>query len=147
MGPPEKAPPALHVDGPPSVIPHDDFGFACTKCHTHEGKTMRGIGVVTALPHKDPRTLDRCQMCHVYQLAESTFAESGFVPFKAAPAPEPAGKRLEPPVVPHRILLRENCAACHTGKGAGNAPLTDHADRTNCVQCHVPQLTGGELER
>ena len=143
---PEGSSPRPYVDRPPSPVPHDNYGFACVKCHTHEGKEVRGIGRVTPLPHRDPRLLDRCQMCHVYEISETTFAESDFVPFvpPPRPAPVPTG---EPNVIPHRMLLHGNCIACHTGDGVGSAPVTDHPERTNCRQCHVPQVAAGEFPR
>ena len=140
------APPRSHVDGPPPPIPHDDFSFACTKCHTLKGKEMRGMGPVSPLPHTDPRTLDRCEMCHVYQHEVADFAANPFVPFQARPyvgSKDPTGR---PPVVPHRILLRENCTACHGAAGQAGAPVTTHPERVNCRQCHVPQTGAGKFK-
>ena len=60
------------------------------------------------------------------------------------------GKRLHPfapPVIPHQILLRENCAACHSGLAAREEIRCSHPERVRCTQCHVPALTNSEFSR
>ena len=49
-----------------------------------------------------------------------------------------------PPRIPHRVLMRENCVACHDGPGAREEVRTTHPERWRCRQCHVP-VTGGEV--
>lgn len=44
-----------------------------------------------------------------------------------------------PPVVPHRIEVNatgESCLVCHRN-GTNGAPITPHAMRIDCTQCHV----------
>lgn len=44
-----------------------------------------------------------------------------------------------PPVIPHRIEVNatgESCLACHR-TGMNGAPVTPHAVRIDCTQCHV----------
>jgi nitrate reductase cytochrome c-type subunit len=43
-----------------------------------------------------------------------------------------------PPRIPHRILMRENCVACHDGSAAREEIRTTHPERWRCRQCHVP---------
>lgn len=44
-----------------------------------------------------------------------------------------------PPVIPHKVDVNatgESCLVCHKG-GLKGAPITSHAMRMDCVQCHV----------
>jgi cytochrome c-type protein NapB len=57
------------------------------------------------------------------------------------------GERLypgAPPTIPHRLLMRENCGACHVGPGARAGIVTSHPERVRCRQCHVAVLTREE---
>ena len=57
----------------------------------------------------------RCRQCHVFQLDDGLFVQNSFV---GLPQDLRAGRRLtslSPPTIPHRILMRENCSACHSG--------------------------------
>jgi cytochrome c-type protein NapB len=50
-----------------------------------------------------------------------------------------------PPVVPHKIeagASGESCLVCHL-EGKNGAPLSPHAVRINCTQCHVQ----GEIKK
>ena len=51
-----------------------------------------------------------------------------------------------PPRIPHRVLMRENCLACHDGPGAREAVRTDHPERSRCRQCHVPVESTAEFD-
>ncbi len=45
----------------------------------------------------------------------------------------------EPPVIPHRVSESDtykDCLKCHES-GKKGAPMTSHAERKNCSQCHV----------
>jgi nitrate reductase cytochrome c-type subunit len=47
-----------------------------------------------------------------------------------------------PPLIPHQVSADANgeaCLVCHMG-GANGAPITPHAMRLNCTQCHVTKL-------
>ena len=51
-----------------------------------------------------------------------------------------------PPLIPHQVGVDANgeaCLVCHKG-GANGAPLTPHAMRLNCTQCHVPKVAIGQ---
>lgn len=127
-------------DGAPPTIPHGNIGVACASCHDTRGIAVAGMGFAPASPHEDTRkesaTL-RCRQCHVFVTSNDVFVANSFEGLRQDLR---AGGRLypgAPPTIPHRILMRENCAACHTGPAAREEIRTLHADRTRCRQCHV----------
>ena len=131
-------------DGAPPVIPHNDFGADCGACHNPQGISVAGVGFAPASPHdgtaEGPFTA-RCRQCHVFVLEEGLFVPNDFQGLRQNMR---QGGRLyagAPPTIPHEILMRENCAACHTGPGARAEILTTHPERTRCRQCHVPVTT------
>ncbi len=131
-------------DGAPPVIGHGDFGADCATCHHSQGISVAGVGFAPASPHEDTReevATTRCRQCHVFANTTEIFAESDFVGFRQDLR---SGGRLydgAPPTIPHKILMRENCAACHTGPAARTEIATSHPERTRCRQCHVPVST------
>ena len=52
-----------------------------------------------------------------------------------------------PPVIPHKLFMRENCLSCHAGPSAPKEIRMSHPERVNCRQCHVPGNTQEEFER
>ena len=46
----------------------------------------------------------------------------------------------QPPVIPHKVFMRENCQACHAGPAARKEIRTEHPERAQCRQCHVEQV-------
>lgn len=137
-------------DGAPPVIPHQNFGAACIRCHTETGMDVPGTGFAPPAPHVDmapPAAMSRCEQCHVWQTTDATFRNNDFVGLRQDLR---AGKRLfdlAPPVIPHQVLLRENCRACHTGPAAREEIRCPHPERDRCVQCHVEQKTLGQFAR
>jgi cytochrome c-type protein NapB len=137
-------------DGAPPVIPHQDFGAACIACHTPAGIDVPGIGFAPPVPHTattPPAAMSRCAQCHVWKTSDAEFAANGFVGLRQDLR---AGKRLNdlaPPVIPHQVLLRENCSACHTGPAAREEIRCPHPERDRCTQCHVEQRLTGEFQR
>jgi|GEM_PF-1376988 len=131
-------------DGAPPVIPHSDFGAACGACHDTEGISVEGVGYAPASPHDDTgeaAATTRCRQCHVAVLDEGLFVQNTFEGLRQDLR---TGGRLydgAPPTIPHKVLMRENCAACHVGPGARAEILTTHPERTRCRQCHVPVTT------
>lgn len=128
-------------DGAPPTIPHDSFGANCSNCHTHRGRSVSGVGFAPASPHVDTRYAGgtiRCRQCHVPVATDGLFVATSY---KGLPQDLAAGDRATlgaPPRIPHRVLMRENCGACHDGPGAREGIRTDHPERTRCRQCHVP---------
>lgn len=135
-------------DGAPPTIPHDDFGADCSNCHNERGRSVRGLGFAPASPHADTEyeggTI-RCRQCHVIRTTEGLFVANSY---EGIPQDLVAGDRATagaPPRIPHRILMRENCAACHDGPGAREEIRTRHPERVRCRQCHVPIESTGEF--
>jgi cytochrome c-type protein NapB len=131
-------------DGAPPVIGHGEFGAACTSCHDSQGISVAGVGYAPASPHDgtdEANHTARCRQCHVFANTTGLFVESDFVGLKQDLR---YGSRLyigAPPTIPHKVFMRENCAACHTGPAARAEILTSHPERTRCQQCHVPITT------
>ena len=131
-------------DGAPPVIGHGDFGADCSACHDAQGVSVAGVGFAPASPHDGTRAANgtiRCRQCHVFATTTDIFVRSDFSGLRQDLR---AGRRLydgAPPTMPHQLLMRENCAACHTGPGARTEIQTSHPERTRCTQCHVPVTT------
>jgi cytochrome c-type protein NapB len=128
-------------DGAPPTVPHENFGAACTGCHDERGQSVTGVGFAPASPHDNTSKAGgtvRCRQCHVFQTTDDLFVASEY---EGLPQDLAAGDRATPgapPRIPHRILMRENCVACHDGPGAREEARTTHPERTRCRQCHVP---------
>lgn len=124
-------------DGAPPAIPHavESLGRQdCLNCH-REGMDLQGGGMAARTPHPE-RT--ECRQCHVEQLEpRAVFVANRFEGWRHPPA----GTRAypgAPPTLPHPRHGRENCLGCH-GANGGSPIRTPHADRVNCLQCHVEQ--------
>jgi len=131
-------------DGAPPVIGHGEFGVDCSQCHDAWGISVSGVGFAPASPHdgtSEEGATTRCRQCHVFSNTTELFVQNDFVGFRQDLR---SGGRLydgAPPTIPHKILMRENCAACHTGPAARAEITTSHPERTRCRQCHVPVFT------
>lgn len=136
-------------DGAPPVIPHPPFGAACIACHHREGVAVPDVGFAPPSPHSPEAlagALQRCQQCHVFQETDPPFVDNSFVGLRQDLR---LGRRLydgAPPVIPHRVFMRENCSACHSGAAAREAIRTSHPERANCQQCHVEQTTTARFD-
>ncbi|HMS16641.1 MAG TPA: hypothetical protein PKA37_07355 [Planctomycetota bacterium] len=132
-----------YYDGAPPVIPHTDFGPHCVACHTDSGMEVPGVGYAPAMPHGETLGLSeksRCLQCHAFKQTDEEFRSNAFVGIPQDLRPGTRAHPLAPPVIPHGILMRENCKACHTGPSAREEIRCDHAERVNCRQCHVPSF-------
>lgn len=136
-------------DGAPPVIPHEPLGAACTSCHNQRGLAVPDLGFAPPSPHEETTgmsAISRCQQCHVSRRGDGFFAETEFAGFAQDLR---RGRRLHdlaPPVIPHKVFMRENCQACHTGPAAREEIRTTHPERTRCRQCHLEQRTTREFE-
>lgn len=125
-------------EGAPPVMPHALRNRACLDCHATGMITEGKQAPVT--PHPQ---LANCQQCHVPQENVALFRENQFkrtVTVASLPKANPSG----PPLIPHRVFMRENCLVCHNDPARKEVVQTTHPERANCRQCHVPQ--NGEVE-
>jgi cytochrome c-type protein NapB len=134
--------------GSPPYIPHraeEEFNNAinCLSCHTSGGWVEEFGRHAPVTPHPEKIS---CRQCHVQRTTIELFRETDWA---SVPPPRLGGSLLpgSPPPVPHRLQMRENCLACHAGPGAVTSIRSEHADRGNCRQCHVPQETDEPFQR
>lgn len=135
-------------DGAPPTIPHDNFGMSCEACHSGQGQSVPGVGFAPASPHEGTAMAGataRCRQCHVFVTDERLFVASEFVGLEQDLRPGERATPGAPPTIPHRMLMRENCVACHAGPGAREGIRTSHPERWRCRQCHVPLGTREEF--
>ncbi len=137
-------------DGAPPTIPHRSFGVACTSCHNAIGIEVPEVGFAPPSPHEltsGMSALSRCQQCHVFATTTDVFANNEF---RGLRRDLRRGSRLHPdapPIIPHAIFMRENCAACHSGPAAREEIRCTHPERIRCQQCHVPIVAMNEFSR
>jgi len=131
-------------DGAPPTIPHEDLGASCSACHNADGMPVEGLGFAPASPHDETANAgatQRCRQCHVFVSTDRLFVANGF---QGLAQDLRRGERMaanSPPTIPHGVLMRENCPACHTGPGARLEITSSHPERARCRQCHVPVTT------
>ena len=125
----------------PPVIPHDvvpNQARQCQFCHEEVRETPFGVSIKT--PHPQ---FTNCFQCHV---AQKTTLEPNPEPvattFKGLLEPKDGSRNnpVAPPTIPHRLFLRENCLSCHDSKNPRLGMRTPHPQRSQCVQCHVPEM-------
>ena len=127
-------------DGAPPVIPHAPLNITCVACHTDTGKEAPPLGFAPANPHAQTAgigAVSHCQQCHAFRRQDAVFAESDF---RGLPQQFAMADRLyagAPPVIPHRVFMRENCTSCHSGPVARPEIRCTHPQRANCRQCHA----------
>ena len=137
-------------DGAPPTIPHASFGMRCEACHDAAGQAVADVGFAPASPHAGTERAGgttRCRQCHVFATTDDVFMASRFEGTEQDQ--HLTGGRATPgapPTIPHRILMRENCLACHDGPGAREEIRTSHPERWRCRQCHVPVTAGEDFE-
>ena len=131
-------------DGAPPVIPHKPLNISCIECHTVTGKEAPPLGFAPANPHAWTSGISGtryCQQCHVFRQQDELFDESDFVGVTQHFAKADRLYPGAPPVIPHRVFMRENCAACHSGPVARPEIRCAHMERHHCRQCHIPVLS------
>lgn len=121
----------------PPVIPHEvesRDSKDCLRCHLMVTKLDDGR-VAMQTPH--PK-FSNCLQCHVPSLPGGPHDVSS--DWKGLEEPK-RGDRwfyVSPPTIPHRLFLRENCLSCHGSDNPDMRLRTTHPERTQCLQCHVP---------
>lgn len=125
--------------GAPPVIPHPittthTIGAKnCLKCHQNGGYVDKFDGFAPITPHPQ---LVSCVQCHVPVNDNRLFRESEFAGLNK-PDINQRAMMGSPPVIPHKIHMRETCLSCHSGPSAPQAIKTTHPERINCLQCHA----------
>jgi cytochrome c-type protein NapB len=134
--------------GSPPFIPHpaeEVFGseINCLACHKSGGWVEKYQRHAPLTPHPEKTY---CRQCHVELTTIELFRETDWM---SIPPPRLGGSWLpgSPPPVPHALQMRENCLACHAGPGAVTSIRSEHAERGNCRQCHLPQKTDEPFQR
>jgi nitrate reductase cytochrome c-type subunit len=139
-------------DGAPPVIPHEEQSATCTSCHNQEGMSVPGLGFAPPSPHSETAGLGEvryCRQCHLFQRVADpgdVFVANTFVGLSQDLRHGRRLNALAPPVIPHRVFMRENCVACHSGPAAREEIRTPHPERMNCRQCHVEQVTSDTFQ-
>lgn len=136
--------------GAPPRVPHEMItsdisigGKDCLQCHQNGGFVKRFNAFAPVTPHPQ---LINCNQCHVPVNTNKLFKESTFTR-AAEPETKQAAMQGSPPVIPHKLLMRENCLSCHAGPSAPREIRVSHPERVNCRQCHVPGNTTEEFSR
>jgi cytochrome c-type protein NapB len=118
------------------VTPHPEMG-PCQQCHVGED------GVVDrTTPGADPNV--RCAMCHGLNGGPPRQEAALTWPTSAWPTWGRTTPDQLPPSIPHDLLLRGNCLACHSGPAAVAEIRTSHPERASCRQCHTLPDAGAE---
>lgn len=111
------------------ITPHPEMA-ACLQCHVGDGELM-----AIALPSTDPSA--RCRQCHTPEAGRWTESTVNWRPLAWADiARRAAGS--PPPPIPHTLEFRGNCLSCHSAPAAVEEIRTDHPERADCKQCHLP---------
>lgn len=126
--------------GAPPTIPHPiltEKGIGaknCLQCHQNGGYVDQFKAYAPVTPHPE---MMNCKQCHVPTKTKNVFRESSF---NKEPFPETGLSAMpgSPPMIPHTLMMRENCLSCHAGPGAKKEIRVSHPHRVNCRQCHVP---------
>ena len=112
------------------LTPHPEWGF-CLQCHV-------GDDAVTGISHPSSDPNARCRQCHGPSGPARQDTDAG-VDWRTTawpPLPRTSPGRT-PPTIPHELLLRGRCLACHAGPAAVAEIRTAHPQWTDCRQCHV----------
>ena len=122
----------------PPAVPHELENLGNEDCQTcHEEVLDLGDGVSIPTPHPQ---FSNCLQCHVGveppAFLDKVAVQSDWV---GVDEPERIERRNEsaPPVLPHRLFLREKCLSCHHPEHPRIELRTSHPERSNCLQCHV----------
>jgi cytochrome c-type protein NapB len=129
--------------GAPPRVPHAvpffyrDDNSDCLACHGKGGYDAGLDAYAPVTPHPEN---ENCFQCHVPQRSEKLFGEADW---QSINPPKLGRSQLGglPPPIPHTLLLRDDCLACHTGPAAVAEIRVEHGSRGNCRQCHAPMVS------
>jgi len=129
-----RRPNRLYFGAPPTIA--HDAGPDMNDCLVCRGEEDMGAPLT---PHP---TRVRCRQCHVS--ADDEAGEFQSNSFEGLALPSERADRMQsqaPPVMPHPVLLREKCLACHAPDAREDVISTSHPERLRCRQCHIQQST------
>lgn len=125
--------------GAPPAVPHpvdEQRVDNCLECHG-DGLWVEG----RLAPPISHAHLTQCTQCHASIDArwpdQPPVPDNAFVPLRDPPRGVRAAPG-SPPIIPHRLQMRQTCVACH-GAMARPGLRTSHPERRNCRQCHAAQ--------
>lgn len=133
--------------GAPPVIAHPPQSGKCVRCHTTTGAARPPLGLAPANPHQNTLGVNaesNCRQCHAFQKSDEVFVQNDFETVAVASSGSRAWSHA-PPTIPHRLFMREACAACHTGESARHEIRCTHPNRSRCLQCHAVKSTVNEF--
>ncbi len=113
----------------PPVIPHDIEDTPCLDCHSQNDMD------IPVIPHRE---ISNCRQCHIPQSYVPLFRKNRFRDV-SEPVVLTRLYKEAPPLIPHRVFMRENCLACHGKTSRKDVIDTPHPERLNCRQCHIEQ--------
>jgi len=121
--------------GAPPVIPHevDSLGrHLCLSCHLHGDARDPNGKLAQRTPHPE---LITCVQCHLEHKTSQLFVENNFhgQAYQTGLRAQPLG----PWLIPHPLVMRENCLGCHH-QDASPQLRCSHPERGYCQQCHLP---------
>ena len=122
-------------DGAPPVIPHQvaELGREnCISCHAPGANTNPDL---IGPPRSHPAWGD-CRQCHVERTTTAVLVSNEVTPLRW-PAKGHRQTAISPPMIPHHLQNREDCAVCHIGEQAPVAIRAAHGYRPECRQCHL----------
>ncbi len=122
----------------PPVVPHelDNLGNEdCQICH----EEVLDLGDRVSVPTPHPQ-FSNCLQCHVGTeppaFLDKVEIESDWIGLEE-PGRIERENEVAPPVLPHRLFLRDRCLSCHNPEHPRVNMRTSHPERSNCLQCHV----------
>lgn len=125
-------------EGAPPVVPHPLADLNVQTCRACHAVGLRaGDKTARMASHT---YLVNCTQCHVEAPIDGETLAGPANSFVGRRASGYGGTRAwagAPPVMPHPVFMRTNCASCH-GEYGYNGWRPDHLSRTNCLQCHAP---------
>jgi len=114
------------------VNPHPQW-LECLQCHA-----TNDLLVGVPFPGASPDAA--CRQCHT---ANPDRFEETDLDWQSARWPTVV-RDVTVPVIPHDLTTRGNCLACHMGPSAVAEIRTTHPERSNCRQCHLELVAGGD---
>ena len=136
-------------EGAPPVVPHPvdpevERTQDCAPCHEFGGFNPPLRTYAPRSPHPER---SGCLQCHAIPVTGETFVRTEWSYTEWPEYGEGGALFTSPPTIPHTLQMREHCLACHGGVAASPDIRTEHPERFNCRQCHVPAVTGEPFRR